>query len=159
MRGYISLTIISIAYLVVESTLVTSLPMPDVLLLLVFYTAVTRPSTAGVIFSFFLGYLEDIFLGGVLGSTSFSYMAVFLAVYFLSRKVHFRGPAVAALTALALASLKVFLIYVIMQSINSDIGISYLTLADIVLTSVFAPFVMNTLERVETLVSPHAFER
>jgi rod shape-determining protein MreD len=159
MRGYLTLIIISIAYLVVESTLVTSLPLPDVLLLLVFYTAVTRPTTAGVVFCFFLGYLEDIFLGGVLGSTSFSYMAVFLAVYFLSKKVHFQSPGVAALTALALASVKVFLIYVIMQNINSEIGLSYLTLADIVLSAVFAPFVMNILERIETIVSPHAFER
>ncbi len=159
MRGYISLIIISIAYLVVESTLVTSLPMPDILLLLVFYTAVTRPNISGVIFCFLLGYIEDIFLGGVLGSTSFSYMAVFLAVYFLSHKVHFRSPGVSAITALALTSVKVFLIYLIMRSINSEIGLSYLTLADIVLTSFFAPFVMNLLGRVDTMVSPHAIER
>ncbi len=159
MRGYAALILIAFSYLVVESTLVTSLPMPDVMLLLVFYTAVKRPDTTGVVFCFVLGYMEDIFLGGVLGSTSFSFMAVFLAVDFLSRKVHFRSPGVAAITAMALSAIKVFLIYIIMQSINSDIGLSLSTLAGIVLTAVFAPFVMNLLERFETIVSPHAFER
>jgi len=159
MRDYIALFLVSIAYLVVESTIMTSLPLPDVLLIMVFYTAAKRPSTAGVLVCFSLGYLEDIFLGGILGTTSFSFMAVFLCVYLLSKKVHFNTPAVAAVTALALASLKAILIYTIMRTINNDLGLSVFTVAQIVLTAVFAPFVITLLEPLETIVSPHAFER
>jgi len=159
MRDYIALFLIAIAYLVVESTIMTTLPLPDVLLILVFYTAVKRPSTTGVLACFALGYLEDIFLGGVLGSTSFAFMAVFLSVYLLSKKVHFTTPAVSALMALALAALKVSLIYAIMRTISGELGLSAFTVAQIVLTAVFAPFVMTLLDRLETIVSPHAFER
>lgn len=159
MRDYIALFLIAIAYLVVESTIMTTLPLPDVLLIMVFYTAVKRPSTTGVLVCFALGYLEDIFLGGILGSTSFAFMAVFLAVYLLSKKVHFTTPAVAAVTALVLAALKVSLIYTIMRTISGELGLSAFTVAQIVLTAVFAPFVMSLLERLETIVSPHAFER
>jgi len=159
MRDYIALFLISIAYLVVQSTLVTSLPMPDVLLLIVFYAAARRPSTLAVIFSFFLGYMEDIFLGGVLGSTSFSFMAIFVAVYFLTRKVQFKTPGVIAITALALSAIKAFLVFAIMKTINSEITPSFFTMTEILLTAVFAPLVMNLLERLETIVSPHAFER
>jgi len=159
MRDYIALFLIAIAYLVVESTIMTTLPLPDVLLILVFYTAIKRPSTTGVLVCFALGYLEDIFLGGVLGSTSFAFMAVFLSVYLLSKKVHFTTPAVSALTALALAALKISLIYTIMRTISGELGLSAFTVAQIVLTAVFAPFVLNLLERLETIVSPHAFER
>lgn len=159
MRDYIALFIISIAYLVVESTLMTSLPLPDVLLIMVFYTAVRRPSTLGALICFALGYLEDIFLGGVLGATSFAFMAVFLSVYLLSKKVHFVSPGVTAVTALALSALKVFLIYSIMRTISGDLGLSVFTAAQIILTAVFAPFVITLLERLETILSPHAFER
>jgi len=159
MRDYIALFIFSIVYLVVESTIMTSLPLPDVLLILVFYTAVKRPSTASVLVCFAIGYLEDILLGGVIGTTSFSFMAVFLSVYLLSKKVHFVSPGVSAFTAFVLSSLKVFLIYTIMRTINGDLSLSAFTAAQIVLTAVFAPFVITLLERFETILSPHAFER
>ncbi|MFQ5354629.1 MAG: rod shape-determining protein MreD [Thermodesulfobacteriota bacterium] len=159
MRDYITLFVVAIFYLVLESTIMTSVPMPDVLLLIVFYIAARKPSTAGVLVCFALGYLEDILIGGVLGSTSFSFMAVFITVYLLTKKVHFNAPAVQALTALCLAAMKVFLIYAIMSSINSDLGLSTITLLQIILTSVFAPFVINLLERLESLVSAYAFEK
>ncbi len=159
MRDYIALFILSIAYLVIESTIITSLPLPDVLLIMVFYSAAKRPSAAGVLVCFALGYLEDIFLGGILGATSFSFMAVYLSVFLLSKKVHFNSPSVAALTALFLCSLKVFLIYSIMRTISGNLGLSVFTAAQILLTAVFAPFIINLLERLETMVSPHAFER
>ncbi|MFQ5480567.1 MAG: rod shape-determining protein MreD [Thermodesulfobacteriota bacterium] len=159
MRDYITLFVISMFYLVVESTIMTSVPLPDVLLIIVFYIAATKPTTTGVLVCFAMGYLEDILIGGVLGSTSFSFMAVFIAVYILTKKVHFNSPAVQAATALGLAAMKVFLIYAIMTSINSDLGLSFVTLLQIVLTAVFAPFVINLLERLESIVSAHAFER
>ncbi len=159
MRDYITLFLIAIFYLVVESTIMTSVPLPDVLLLIVFYIAVRKPTIAGVMVCFAMGYLEDILIGGVLGSTSFSFMAVFITVYLLSKKVQFNAPAVWALTALCLSAMKVFLIYAIMSSISSDLGLSFFTLVQIILTSVFAPFVIHLLERLESLVSAHAFER
>jgi len=159
MRDYIALFIISIIYLVAQSTIMTTLPLPDVLLIVVFYTAATRPSTASVLVCFALGYLDDILLGGVIGATSFSFMAVFITVFLLSKKVQFNTPGVAAITALALGTLKVALIYTIMRTISGDIGLSATTAAEIILTAVFAPFVINLLERLETIVSPHAFER
>ncbi len=159
MRDYISLFLISILYLIIESTIMPSVPLPDVLLIIVFYIAAKKPSTAGVFVCFAMGYLEDILIGGVIGSTSFSFMAVFVAVYLLTKRLHFNAPAVRALTALCLASMKVFLIYAIMTSINSDLWLSSVTLVQVVLTAVFAPFVMNLLERLESHVSTHAFER
>jgi len=159
MRDYITLFLVSILYLVIESTIITSVPLPDVLLLIVFYIAAKRPSATGVIVCFALGYLEDVLIGGVLGSTSFSFMAVFVTVYFLSKKVRFHSPPVRVISAFALASMKIFLIYAIMSSINSDIGLSFVTLVQIILTAVFAPFVLNLFERLESLMSAHAFER
>ncbi len=159
MRDYITLFLVSILYLVVESTIITSIPLPDVLLLVVFYIAAMRPSTTGVLVCFALGYLEDVLIGGVLGSTSFSFMAVFITVYFLSKKVHFNAPPVRALTGFGLSAMKVFLIYAIMSSINSDLSLSFVVLVQIILTAVFAPFAMNLFERLESLMSAHAFER
>lgn len=149
---------LTIIYLAIKSTLLPEIPLPDITLLVIFYVAFTRATVEGAVLGFVLGYIEDIFTGGVIGSTSFALVACFLAVHVASRRMHFTTAAVKAATAASLSVLKGILVYVILDFTSAGLG----TVADIVLqallTGVFAPAVLASLAWVTSVVRPRTFD-
>ncbi|GMR04483.1 MAG: hypothetical protein BMS9Abin23_0381 [Thermodesulfobacteriota bacterium] len=159
MKDFLIYLLISTAYLVVKSTLFSTVPLPDITIIVAFYVAYTRPSIQGVILCFVIGYIEDVLGGGMLGSASFSLVSVFIAVYLLSRKMHFTTPAIRAGTAAALALLKGVILYLLISSVNENIYFSFRIFVEAVITGAFAPAVINLFDRLGSIQEDRVFER
>lgn len=159
MRDFLVFLPAAIIYLIFKSTLFSTVPVPDVPLLMVFYLAYSRPGLEGVVLSFIVGYTEDVFTGGVLGSTSYALTSVFVAVYMLSKKMHFTTPHMRAGSAAALTVLKGVLVYTVLRYANPEAPFLWGILLQAAVTGAFAPAVITGLERLSAVVSPRTFER
>lgn len=158
MRDLLLFIPLTIFYLAVKSTLLPEIPFPDVTLLVIFYVAISRNTIEGALMGFILGYIEDVFTGGIIGSTSFGLVVVFLGVYLASKRMHFTTQAVKAGSAAVLSIVKGVLVYMVLDFAR----VSFHTALDIffqaLLTGIFAPAVLAVLARLSGLVTPRTFE-
>src|SRR3972149_6873852 len=79
MRKFFIFLAITVIYLSHRTTLLPHLPLPDITLLALFYAATRRPSISTSFLAFTLGYVEDVFLGSIMGSASFGLVAAFMS--------------------------------------------------------------------------------
>lgn len=149
---------IAVVYLAVKTTIFPSFPLPDIPLLMVFYLAYTKPSTAVAIFAFAIGFINDAFGGGIIGSTSFALVVIFTAVYLFSRFVQFTTPSLKAGGALAIAILKGLLTYSVLK--YSDVSVHFFShvLLQGFVTAVFAPLILAVFAKVTSYVNPQTFK-
>lgn len=159
MKDLLIFLLITTAYLIIKSTLFSTVPLPDIPVLVAFYVAYTRPSILGVFLCFVLGYIEDVFGGGILGSGSLTLVTVFVAVYLLSKKVHFTSPALTAVAAAALTFIKGVILFALLSSINENVNFPFLIFIEAVITGAFAPAVFNMLDRIGQVGQDHVLER
>lgn len=159
MKDFLIFLPITFIYLIIKSTILPSVPIPDVPLLIVFYIACSRASVEGAILSFVMGYVEDTFTAGVFGSTSFSLVFVFLLVHLLSMKMHFNTQFVRAGAASALTVVKGLLSYLLLSltAFEAPLGARLVLIA--VITGVFAPPLLTAFAWITALLTPRPFER
>lgn len=157
MKEYLFLLPIAFFYLILKSTLFPNFPLPDIPLLIVFYLAYRRANVEGVVFSFILGYIEDAFTGGVVGSTSFSLIAIFIAVHLFGKKVHFSTPAMRAGGAALFVLLKGVITYYILRSASLEVRFLFVIIIQAALTGLLAPAVFAFLSKVTAFANPHRF--
>jgi rod shape-determining protein MreD len=155
MRDFLIFLPITLFFLALRSTLFQGLPLPDLPLIIVFYVAYARPSLEGVVLSFVLGYIDDVFNGAVIGSTSFSLVFVFAIVYLISKKVHFSTAGILVLGATVMALLKGTIIYIILSFFNFYIPFFTNVLPAVLLTGLFAPAVIALVSWLSALKAPH----
>ncbi len=156
MRDFLIFLPITLFFLALKSTLFEGLPLPDLPIIIVFYIAYARPSLAGVVLSFVLGYIDDVFSGAVIGSTSLSLVFVFALVHLLSKKVHFSTAGMMALGATVMALLKFTAAYIILSSFNTHIPFLAYVLPAVLLTGLFAPAVISVFSWLNLSKAPHA---
>ena len=123
MRNFFIFLPITVIYLSLRTTLLPHLPLPDITLLAVFYAATRRPSISTAFLAFTLGYVEDVFLGSIMGSASFGLVAAFMAAHVLARWVDFSSSLVRALTSLALSLIKGLSVYFILRFSGLEAGL------------------------------------
>ncbi len=155
MRDFLIFLPITFFFFVLRSTLFQGLPLPDLPILIVFYLACARPSLEGVVLSFVLGYLDDVFSSAIIGSTSFSLVFVFATVYLVSRKVHFSTTGMKALGAAVMVLLKGTVTYILLSFFNSNIPFISYVLPAILLTGLFAPAVIALMTWLSAFTAPH----
>lgn len=155
MRDFLIFLPITVFFLALRSTLFQGLPLPDLPLIAVFYIAYSRPSLAGVVLSFALGYIDDVFSGAVIGSTSLSLVLVFAFVHLLTKKVHFSTAGMMALGAAVMALLKSTATYIILSSFSSYIPFLAYTLPTVFLTGLFSPAFIALFSRLSIYKAPH----
>lgn len=158
MKESLFLLPIAVFYLAVESTLFPNMPLPDVPLLFVFFMAWRRPGIEGVLLAFALGYIDDAFNGGVIGSTSFALALVFLSAHLLSKRIHFSTPVARAAGAGGLRLLKGLFMYLVLKSAGLKAGGVPRLFFEILLTAAFAPFAIALLNRLCAFINPHAYK-
>lgn len=149
---------VTIVYLAVKSTLFPAFPMPDLPLIIVFYLAYRKASFEGVLLGFVLGYVEDAFSAGIIGSTSFSLIAVFIAVNLLSRKVQFSTPAMRGGGIVAASAIKGVIIYSIIRVSHAEAGILSTVVLQAIVTGAVSPAIILFLARLTAWVSPQSFK-
>ncbi len=158
MKESLFLLPIAIFYLAVESTLFPNMPLPDVPLLFVFFMAWRRPGIEGVLLAFALGYIDDAFNGGIIGSTSFALALVFLSSHLLSKRLQFSTPVARAAGAGGLKLLKGIFMYLVLKSSGINAGFFPRLFFETVLTAVFAPFAVTLLLRFCSIINPHEYK-
>ena len=152
MKSFALYLFVVILYLSIRSTLLAHLPAPDISLIIVFYIASQKASFEGVIFSFILGYLEDVFSGGVIGMTSLCLVVVFMATHFLSKRVDMDAPLTKMLGVALMALLRGGLSCLVIYSMNQDIpSLTPLILTSLV-TGLLAPPLLNLTEKIDIFV-------
>jgi rod shape-determining protein MreD len=159
MKDYLIFLPLTILYLVAKGTILPTVPLPDVPLIIILYVAYSKPSIEGAFLGFVLGYLEDALTAGVLGSTSFALVVVFLAVHLLSKKMEFSTPFIKAVAAAFFTLAKGALIYMVLSFTDFDVPFLNRIVFQAVITGAFAPAIIVLISRLTAYLSPHSFER
>ncbi len=158
MKEFLLFLPITALYLALKSTLFASIPVPDLPLIIVFYVAYSRDSLEGAFLGFVLGYMDDAFNGGIIGTSSFALVFIFLGVHLIARRVHFSTPAMRAGGAAAASIIKGLLSYAVLRYANVNAYFfSYMVLSALV-TGICAPPIITGLAWLTELVSPHKFK-
>ncbi|MBI5286308.1 MAG: rod shape-determining protein MreD [Deltaproteobacteria bacterium] len=157
MKVFIIYLTLGLIFLTFQTTLLqTLLPsglIPDIPLVMIFYLGFHRGSMDGLITSFSLGCLADIFSGGIVGVTPLSFISIFVMVYFMAKRVVFHSLLTKIGGTTAFALLKGGIVYLILMGLTSNPEIPFLTVIvpSAVLTGMISPAIFNLLDRVENL--------
>jgi len=153
MKDFIIYPLILIIYLSFRSALHFNLPFPDLSLIIIFYAASQKPSIKSVAISFILGYLNDVFSGGIIGITSFSLVFIFITIHILSKRMSFDTPLTKSLGAGLASILSGFINYLFLWFINPDIS-SFITIVPVafITGAVAAPVIYLLIQIDEILL-------
>ncbi|MBI5344525.1 MAG: rod shape-determining protein MreD [Deltaproteobacteria bacterium] len=158
MKDFLIFLPLTIVYLAFKGALFPVIPLPDIPLIIVFYAAYTKPSYEGALLGFVLGVVEDSLSAGILGTTSFSLVMVFLAVHLLSMKMHFTTPLIKAVAAGSLTILKGALIYTVLSFTNFASAFPLRVVLQAFVTGALAPAVITLIARLLSLVNRNTFK-
>ncbi len=142
MREFIVFIPIAIVYLSFRVTITPGLPIPDISVLIVFFLAVQRPSVEGVFLAFVLGYIDDIFSGAIVGSSSFSLVIVYTVLCSVSRKMAFTDPLIRGISLFVTYFMKELLVIMVLYFTGIHVGLSLYMLAVGSVTALFSPLFM-----------------
>ncbi len=104
---------ISIIYLTFKSTILPTVPTPDIPLIIVFFMAYNGASIKGVVLSFIIGYLDDTLNGSIIGTTSFTLVFIYAATHVLSQRMHFANVSTKVFGCAAASLIKGLLSFII----------------------------------------------
>jgi rod shape-determining protein MreD len=149
---------LTVIYLAIKSTLFPAFPAPDLPLIIVFYMAYRKSSFEAVLLGFALGYIEDAFSAGIIGSTSFALIAVFIAVNLFSRKVQFSTPMMRGGGIAVASAVKGLIIYAIIRASHAEASFLTTVILQAVVTGATSPAIILFLSRLAAWVSPQSFK-
>jgi rod shape-determining protein MreD len=151
MKDFLIFLAISVLYLSFKSTIMPSVPTPDIPLIIVFFMAYNSGSVKGVILSFIIGYLDDVLNGSIIGTTSFTLVFIYASGHLLSKRMHFSNLS-SKVMGLGVASLiKGTLSFIIWRSVNHDVSFFSYVIPTAIITALFAPFIISIFEHYSTL--------
>ncbi|VAV82395.1 hypothetical protein MNBD_DELTA01-896 [hydrothermal vent metagenome] len=151
MKNYIIFLPITIIYLSMKSTLASTLPLPELTVMITIFIAYEKSSLDGVILSFILGYIDDVFTGGVIGSSSFSLVLIYIIIHLLTQKVELSTVTSRAGVAAALTLLKMITVWVIIRATGLAVPFSFQILLTAIVTGLFAPVIIVVFLRLKRL--------
>ncbi|MBI5599406.1 MAG: rod shape-determining protein MreD [Deltaproteobacteria bacterium] len=143
MKDFLIMLPMTVVYLSFKSVLAPAIPFPDITLLITIFIAYERPSVRGVALSFALGYIEDVFNGGIIGTSSFALVGIFTAVHMLSRRIHFSTASIEALSAAGLGLVKGFLVWFVLRLSDLNVPVIPQMLLGAFVTGLFAPVILS----------------
>jgi rod shape-determining protein MreD len=142
---YVLLVII---YLSIKSTLLANIPSPDLSLVIVFYIATQKVSLEGPLLGFVLGYIEDVFSGGIIGMTSLSLVIIFIAVNMLSKAMSFNTTLGRMVGVGLMGIIKGVLYYIILSFMNPNIPILLPVFLTPLITGLLASPIIQFLSKI-----------
>ncbi|MBE9532123.1 MAG: rod shape-determining protein MreD [Proteobacteria bacterium] len=151
MKDSLIFLIISIVYLTFKSTILPTVPTPDIPLIIVFFMAYNGASIKGVILSFIIGYLDDVLNGSIIGTTSFTLVFIYAATHVLSQRMHFSNVSTKVFGCAVAALIKAVLSFIIWRSVSHEVSFFTQVLPTVFITALFAPFIISIFERYPSL--------
>jgi rod shape-determining protein MreD len=158
MKEFLLFLPLAIAYMALKSTVLAGFPLPDIPLIIVFYMAHRKAAVDGALCAFALGYLDDAMSGGMLGTSSFSLVVIFLAVHLLSKVVQFTTPAVKGGGVFAASLLKGALAYYILRAAGLDAIFQSGVFLEAAVSGLLAPAVFAVLQKTVDFATPRKFK-
>jgi len=149
---------IALVFMAFKSTLFSAMPLPDVPLLMVFYLAYRRPSVEGVAFAFVVGYMDDVLCGGIIGSTSFAYVIIFMLVHLAGQRLHFTTVFTRSGGAVVAVLLKGALVYTVISFVGLHVRIFVDVLMQAILTGICAHKAIVYMSRLSSRVVTSTFK-
>ena len=153
MKTFFIYLILASIFLIIKTTilhiLLPSVLIPDVILIMVFYLGFRRNSIEGVITVFALGYLSDVFSGGIIGVSSFTLVFIFVATSIFAKALILNNVVTKIGGVFVMSILKGILTYIALKFLNEKIPF-YIILPTAVSTGIISLFIIFLLERVET---------
>lgn len=149
---------LALVYMAFKSTLFTNVPLPDLPLLMVFYLAFRSSSVEGVIFAFVLGYMEDVLGGGIIGSTSFALIIVFMAVHLTGKRLHFTTVSTMAGGAALAVLVKGALIYLVVGLVGFKAALFTDVILQAVVTGVCAHSIIRLMYKLSSRIARSSFK-
>lgn len=159
MKSFLIYLIFSTVFLTFNATLLQIIfpygILPDFILIMVFYLGFHRRSIVGVITSFSLGIVADIFSSGVVGATSFGLIFVFAITNMLSKKMTADALPIKVGGVFIMALLKANLVYAVLRILlfNKDVPFYAFAVPAAITTALVSPLVFNLLDRIEKKVN------
>lgn len=149
MKSFFTYLGLALLFLVIESTLLyhvlPSFLIPDVILIMVFHLGFNNRSTSGALTAFTLGYLADVFSGGVIGASSFVFVFIFVITSFLAKIISLNSIMIKIGGAIVMSILKGILAYLLLRLINEEIPL-YTIFPTAISTGIASPFIINLLK-------------
>ncbi len=149
MKDYIIILPLAILFLLIKSTILPWMPLPDVLLIITFHLAITRPTAIGVILTFVMGYLSDAFTGGVMGVTSFSLIIVYVFTYLFSHKLQIKSRNAQTIMLGLFSLVKGLVVYYLMLDIVNLAVLYKVIIPTALMTGLLAPIIILALLRLD----------
>lgn len=153
--------VLAALFLIIESTILSilfpSLLIPDVILIMVFYLGFGNASIEGVLTIFALGYLSDIFSGGIIGLSSFTLLMVFIITTRLSKIISLNSMLIKVGGTIFISIIKGILTYTFLRFLNQEIPF-YIIFPIAVSTGIVSPFIFALLNKIESYFIPYKGE-
>lgn len=153
--------VLAALFLIIESTILSilfpSLLIPDVILIMVFYLGFGNASIEGVLTIFALGYLSDIFSGGIIGLSSFTLLMVFIITTRLSKIISLNSMLIKVGGTIFISIIKGILTYTSLRFLNQEIPF-YIIFPIAVSTGIVSPFIFALLNKIESYFIPYKGE-
>ncbi len=147
MKDFFGFTFIVIIYLAFRTTVLPSVPIPDLPLIIVFFLSYKRPCLMGLVLAFFLGYTSDVLMGSIIGITSFTLVFVYAANYLVATRFHYDNHLLRAIGCGIATLASGTLAFLILSFINEDVRFFANVVPQTVVTAFFAPFIITLFER------------
>ncbi len=161
MRNFIIYLCLALVFLTIESTLLYSLIpsflIPDVILIMVFHHGFRNPTIEGALITFALGYVSDVFSGGVIGLSSFALVCIFTITCGFAKIVTLNSQLIKIGGTIFMGMMKGIIIYISLSFLNQAISFNAIFPAAIS-TGIVSPFIIALLEKIECYFIPYKRE-
>ena len=151
----------ALLFLIIKNTLLHAvfprLLIPDVILIMVFYLGFYRISVEGALTAFALGYLSDVFSGGIIGISSFTLVLTFIITSMLSKIVSLNSMLIKSGGAVFASILNGIMTYIFLRFLNDGIPF-YTIFLTAVSTGIASPFIIALLQKAESYIAPYKRE-
>lgn len=152
MKNYLIFLPITIFYLSLKSTLASTLPLPEITVLITIFVAYEKSSLSGLILCFILGYIDDVFSSSVIGSSSFSLVLIYIIVHLLAKKVQLSTITIRAGIAASLTLLKMIIVWLVIRATGLPVPFQFGVILTAIVTGLFAPIIIAIFLGLKRLV-------
>ncbi len=152
MKNFLIFIPLTILYLSFKTTIAPMAPLPDITLLIVMFIPHDKASVRGVFLAFILGYINDVFSGGIIGVSSFSLVAVYALVFATSGRLRFSAITVTVGAAFVLSLVNGILSMFVLRIADVEVVTTRqmaLILLGSVITGLFAPVFIRVFIRLK----------
>ena len=151
MKDFILLFFVTVIYMAFKGTVISSVPLPDIPLIIVFLLSCAKPSLKDIPLCFVLGFTVDSLSGGFTGLTSFTLIIIYTLNYIVAIRVHYDNALLRGGGAGIASLISGTLSYLVIRSFNNEIHYFSHVLPAAIITALLTPIIIALLLKIMNL--------